>query len=128
MKVIRNDEVAKQDATDAPLFFGGKVFRQPLVSDGASKYFSFNMVGFAAGARNKFHTHTSDQILYVTKGTGIVATESEEATVNEGDTILIPAGEPHVTRNTGSEPLMLLCFFPVSEIAGRTHQPAKSLA
>ena len=95
MKVIREGDVAYKDATDAPIFFGGKVFSRPLVSDGASKYFNFNKIGFAAGARNKFHTHTSDQILFVTGGTGIVATESEEATVNQGDTILIPAGEKH---------------------------------
>ena len=93
MKVIKDSDVAHQDATDNPLFFGGKVFSQPLVRD--NKYFNFSMVGFAAGARNKFHTHTSDQILFVTGGTGIVATESEEVTVNHGDTILIPAGEKH---------------------------------
>ena len=95
MKVIRIAEVAELDATSAPLFFGGKVSRQPLVGDGASSYFNFGIVNFAAGARNKFHTHTSDQVLYVTNGTGIVATEGEEAVVKAGDTVLIPAGEKH---------------------------------
>ena len=39
-----------------------------------------------------------------------------------GDTILIPSGEKHATRNTGSEPLVLLCFFPVADIAQRTQE------
>ena len=95
MKVIRSGEVAEQDATDAPIFVGGRVTRQPLVSGGMSEYYNFNIVAFAAGARNKFHAHTADQILFVTVGTGIVATEREEAVVERGDTIFIPAGEKH---------------------------------
>jgi oxalate decarboxylase/phosphoglucose isomerase-like protein (cupin superfamily) len=35
--------------------------------------------------------------------------------VTAGDTILVPAGELHVTRNTGSSPLRLLCFFPTAD-------------
>ena len=95
MKVIRTDDVVEEDVTGGPVFFGGKVTRKPLVGGEISSYYNFGIVGFAAGARNKFHTHTSDQILFVTQGTGIVATESEEAVVKEGDAVLIPAGEKH---------------------------------
>jgi len=52
-------------------------------------------VNFSPGAVNVFHTHTSDQILYVTEGKGIVATENEEVTVTPGTIIFIPAGERH---------------------------------
>ena len=95
MKIIRRSEVDAQDATGAPIFVGGKVARRPLVGGDASGYFNFGIVEFAAGARNKLHTHTSDQILYVTKGRGFVGTESETFEVEEGDTAFIPAGEKH---------------------------------
>ena len=95
MRVFRTDEVEEQDVTNAPIFFGGKVSRVPLVPTGMSRSFSFNIVKFAAGARNKFHTHTRDQILFVISGTGIVATEEEEVVARQGDTILIPAREKH---------------------------------
>ena len=45
--------------------------------------------------------------------------ESGDHELGAGDTILIPAGEPHVTRNTGSEPLVLLCFFPTARVTAR---------
>ena len=102
MKVIRKGSGPEEDRSDAPIFFGGKVTGQPIVGGGDSSYFNFNMVSFAAGARNKFHTHTSDQILYVTGGSGIVATEIEEVEVAEGDTALIPAGEKHWHGATAS--------------------------
>ncbi|MDA1347881.1 MAG: cupin domain-containing protein [Chloroflexi bacterium] len=95
MKVIRSDEVEEQDATEAPIFFGGRVSRRLLVNKDLSKQFAFNIVSFEPGARNKLHTHTSDQILFVTDGAGHVATEGETFTVSEGDTVFIPAGEKH---------------------------------
>jgi quercetin dioxygenase-like cupin family protein len=50
---------------------------------------------FRNGARNKLQTHTTDQILIVTAGLGIVATEHEEREVTAGDVAFIPAGERH---------------------------------
>ena len=52
-------------------------------------------VTFKAGARNRLHSHTTDQILIVTAGLGIVATESEEREIAAGDVAFIPAGERH---------------------------------
>ena len=95
MKVIRIADVPKEDATSNPIFFGGTVSRQDLVNDKTSKFFNFSVVNFNAGARNKLHTHTSDQILLVIHGKGIVATEELEEIVTEGTTIHIPAGETH---------------------------------
>ena len=50
---------------------------------------------FAKGAKNKFHAHSSDQILFVTEGHGLVATEANEVSIQEGDSVFIPAGEKH---------------------------------
>jgi quercetin dioxygenase-like cupin family protein len=45
--------------------------------------------------RNKFHAHDSEQILIITAGKGVVATEKEEKIVTVGDIVLIAAGEKH---------------------------------
>ena len=58
-------------------------------------YYNFTSVSFEPGARTKFHAHTSDQVLYVTEGSGIVADESGEVEINPGDAAYIPAGERH---------------------------------
>ena len=94
MHVIKNNSVPEEDATSAPLFYGGPVSRQPIVG-AESNFFSFAQVNFYAGAKNKYHAHSTDQILFVTSGTGIVASEEEEITITDGDTAFIPAGEKH---------------------------------
>src|SRR2546423_1636351 len=42
-----------------------------------------------------WHTHTCDQILVVTSGSGMVATEHERREINVGDVVHIKAGERH---------------------------------
>ena len=95
MEVVRQNDVNPEDASNAPLFYGGKVTRQPLIGGSRTDQFNFSLVSFYGGAKNHFHTHTSDQILFATHGEGIVANESEEVVMKAGDTAFIPAGEKH---------------------------------
>jgi len=53
------------------------------------------IVDFPPGVRNKFHVHTREQLLFVTGGEGVVASESEEVKVKAGDMVFIPKGERH---------------------------------
>ena len=101
MKVIRIGEVPKEVAGTAS-FIGGQVTRQTLIGPQGSRFFSMAVVNFSPGARNNFHVHTSDQILIVTAGEGIVATEVEEQVVGMGDVIHIPVGERHWHGATGN--------------------------
>jgi quercetin dioxygenase-like cupin family protein len=68
------------------------------------------------------HYHQGfEECIYVMSGEGCTEADSGKHRLKAGDTILIPPGERHVTRNTGQEPLVLLCFFPVADISKRTH-------
>jgi len=57
--------------------------------------FNLSIVNFSAGARNKMHTHSSDQVLFVTAGKGIIAIETREEVIGVGDVVHIPAEEKH---------------------------------
>src|SRR5262252_6395479 len=92
MKVLKPDEIPAQPVT-APLFTGGEVTRQTLLTPEASKNFNLGIVYFGPGARNKMHTHSSDQVLFVTAGKGIIATETEQQVIVPGDVVHIPSDE-----------------------------------
>ena len=69
------------------------------------------------------HFHNGfEECIYVISGTGCTEADSGSYPLRTGDTILIPSGEKHATRNTGDEPLVLLCFFPVADISKRTEE------
>ena len=73
------------------------------------------------------HYHQGfEECIFVMSGQGTTHADSGEYPLKAGDTILIPSGEKHATRNTGAEPLVLLCFFPVADISKRTQESSKS--
>jgi quercetin dioxygenase-like cupin family protein len=70
------------------------------------------------------HQHSEfEECMYTLAGQGTTFADSGEYEMKPGDTLLMPPGEKHVTRNTGSEPLVLLCFFPVANIVAGTQEP-----
>ncbi|MGH6727005.1 MAG: cupin domain-containing protein [Pseudolabrys sp.] len=64
--------------------------------------------------------HGYEECIYVLRGEGRTLSESGEFAIKPGDVVLVPPEEKHVTRNTGSEPLVLLCFFPTPDIVAST--------
>jgi quercetin dioxygenase-like cupin family protein len=74
------------------------------------------------------HQHSEfEECIYTLSGRGTTFADSGEYEMRPGDALLMPAGEKHVTRNTGNEPLVLLCFFPVADVARATQEPGVSL-
>ena len=69
------------------------------------------------------HYHNGfEECIYVLAGAGTTFADSGNYPLTAGDTILIPSGEKHVTRNTGNVPLVLLCFFPIADISKHTQE------
>ena len=93
MKVLKPDEIPAESA-NSPLFTGGPVTRQTLLTPESSNYFNLAVVNFSAGARNKMHIHSSD-LVFVTAGKGIIATEARQEVISVGDVVHITAEEKH---------------------------------
>jgi len=66
-----------------------------VIADGGSENYKCSVVNFDQGATTGWHAHDCDQILVVTSGEGIVATEAEERAITVGDVVHIKAGERH---------------------------------
>jgi quercetin dioxygenase-like cupin family protein len=93
MKRFRQDRaLAERDTGD---IFVGEVLRQNMVTADETPTLRVNAVTFVDGARNRWHHHSTEQVLVVTDGAGLVANEHETFHVTTGDVVLIPAGERH---------------------------------
>ena len=63
-----------------------------------------------AGASTQEHYHAqTEEIYFITAGTGRMRIEDEAQEVKVGDAIAIPPGKKHKLWNTGTESLTLLC-------------------
>jgi mannose-6-phosphate isomerase-like protein (cupin superfamily) len=62
------------------------------------------------GAETEEHYHgVSEEIYLFTSGSGTMKLGDEQTEVSAGDTVVIPPGTLHKLRNTGTDPLKLLC-------------------
>lgn len=113
MNVVRRDDSAEVPAT-APLFIG-TVHSRPLIPRDMSPNVTVSLVRFTDGARNKRHVHTADQILYITEGEGIVASQEHEHHVSAGDIVHVPAGEVHWHGAAPGENMAHLSILPPCE-------------
>ena len=90
-----------------------EILSSRLGSDAVSLRLVEIPVASLATPPRKHHFHSDhEECIYILSGEGRTIADSGEYALGPGDTILIPPGEKHVTRNTGDEPLLMLCFFP----------------
>jgi quercetin dioxygenase-like cupin family protein len=116
-----------KEAEAKTLALPGRISREIVSGDRGSQNVSFRIVRIeppVAGQTPRGpHVHDGfEECIHVLSGQGATEAESGTFALGAGDTILVPPGELHVTRNTGTEPLVLLCFFPVGEIASGTRE------
>ena len=96
MKIINLKDAEAKTVEGSPLFFGGQVQTQFLLEEEHhAPKISISNVKFNPGARNRFHSHSGEQILYVIEGKGIIATKDKEYTITPGMLVFIPPGEIH---------------------------------
>jgi quercetin dioxygenase-like cupin family protein len=69
--------------------------RQTIIEPGDSANYNCSVVTFSQGCTTGWHTHNCDQVLIVTSGSAMVATEHERREINVGDVVHIKAGERH---------------------------------
>ena len=88
-----------------------KWFVTPELTEGAG--ITFGEVVLQPGRGHDRHNHPeSEEILYVLSGEGEQMLDDREPfDVKPGDTIYVPTGVFHSTRNTGWEPMRLLALY-----------------
>jgi quercetin dioxygenase-like cupin family protein len=112
-------------ADSETLTLPGRLSREVVSGKVGAERVSFRVVEIAPQPPGKTgrgpHFHRDfEECIYVLSGAGVTETNGVEHPLQAGDTILIPPGELHATRATGTKPLRLLCFFPIAAVAPGT--------
>lgn len=96
MRIVHQDTSKAEDRTGSMgNMFTGKVLMQKLVAEGDAPSLRVTSVTFVDGCRNTWHTHTTEQVLVITDGVGIVAESDGEREIVKGDVVLIDPSERH---------------------------------
>src|SRR5690606_27685558 len=93
MKVVNLNKV-KREKKGAPLFTEEVEIQTPI-SEADGSELNVGYVHFPKGVRNKFHTHTHDQVLIAVEGEGFYKTRKKRFKMRKGDVAWSKAGEEH---------------------------------
>jgi quercetin dioxygenase-like cupin family protein len=95
-RVVRVLKMDRKDRTRSVAeIFSGEVETLTAVGGEHSPHLRLSEIHFKDGARNRWHIHTTDQILVCTEGEGTIATETEQHELVPGIVALIPASTRH---------------------------------
>jgi quercetin dioxygenase-like cupin family protein len=62
------------------------------------------------------------EVIHVLEGAGTAWLDGETTRVRAGDLYVIPAGVPHCTIPDAGNEMLLLCTFPVADLAAETEE------
>lgn len=99
------DQVAPYQTKDGSLI---RELMHPSRHGNAAQSLAHATIDVGAGTRRHYH-RSSEELYHVLAGEGAIRLDHETLALKTGDTILIRPGTPHSLRNTGNEPLQLLC-------------------
>jgi quercetin dioxygenase-like cupin family protein len=88
---------------DQRAIFSGAVETYALPDERRQYTARVALVAFSPNSRTTWHRHSSDQVLLIVQGRGVVATDEGQSRVEAGDLVLIPAGERHWHGGTVDE-------------------------
>jgi quercetin dioxygenase-like cupin family protein len=94
VKIVTQDITRSVPRINEQMFIGD-VRGQDLVAEGEAASQRVTAITFLDGARNRWHRHSTEQVLVVTHGEGIIADSSGERTIRPGDVVLIQPNERH---------------------------------
>jgi quercetin dioxygenase-like cupin family protein len=105
VRVVRADEIgAKRGPIDAI----SKVF---LDEENGPRNMSLGWMRIPVGGKTDRHTRDVEEIIYLLKGRTKVVLEGEEAVLEPGDSLFIPAGVEHHHESIGDEEMEHLFIF-----------------
>ena len=95
----------------------GVTIRVLMGDDIGAPNFAMRHFEVAPGGNTPYHTHPWEHEVFILSGRGVVYTSKEATAISRqplvaGTAVLVEPQEEHQFRNTGEEPLRMLCLVP----------------
>lgn len=109
MKLVHYRDVPAEEVTGEA---EGVTIRWLIDENDGAKTFVMRHFETAPGGHTPHHTHDWEHEVFILAGSGVVVSEDGDKAFEAGDVVFIPGGEKHQFKNTGPEPVEMLCLIP----------------
>jgi quercetin dioxygenase-like cupin family protein len=77
-------------------------------------HFAMRMMEMEPGGHTSYHSHLEEHEFYFLEGeSAYVDGKGNETNIKAGDTIYVPADEPHQIKNVGDTLMRMICMIPI---------------
>ncbi len=118
MKVKRWTDVPAQAAEGAE----GVTVRWVINKQDGAPHFAMRVFDVQPGCSSPRHSHWWEHEVFVLEGQGVASGAAGENAISAGTVVLVPGGEVHQFRNTGSQVLRFICLIPFEWLEGLAAQ------
>jgi quercetin dioxygenase-like cupin family protein len=116
---VKKQHVSEVPASEVPEPAVGVTIRWLIDAETGAPNFAMRHFEIAPGGHTPRHAHGWEHEVFILGGTGVVVGDGGEEPFRPGDVIFMPGDEEHQFRNTGSEPVAMLCLVPEGAACGR---------
>lgn len=111
---MRKRHFTEVPATTVPAPASGVTIRWLIDEAVGAPNFAMRYFEIAPGGSTPLHAHAWEHEVFILSGSGVVVCDGGDEAFGPGDAIFVPHGERHCFRNTGTEPVAMLCLVPMS--------------
>jgi quercetin dioxygenase-like cupin family protein len=104
--------VTEVPAAEVPEPAQGVTIRWLINEDSGAPTFAMRHFEIAPGGHTPLHEHPWEHEVFILSGTGVAVGAEGETPFRPGDAMFVPGGERHHFKNTGDEPVAMLCLVP----------------
>ena len=110
MKIVKYRDIdAVKFDNDAAKKITGRVL---IGKDDGADNFCMRLFEISKNGHTPCHTHEWEHEMFIHSGRGEVLDGNEWRPVSPGTAVFIPGNVEHQIKNSGSEPLVMLCIIP----------------
>ena len=111
---MKKQHFSAAEAVDVPAPAAGVKIRWLIDEASGAPNFAMRHFEIEPGGATPLHAHEWEHEAFILTGAGVVVNAGGEDAFEPGDVIFMPAGETHCFKNTGAEPVTMLCLVPLS--------------
>jgi quercetin dioxygenase-like cupin family protein len=100
----------------------GVTIRWAINKQDGAPHFAMRVFDVQPGCSSPSHSHWWEHEVFVLDGEGVASGPDGETPISQGTVVLVPGGELHQFRNTGSQVLRFICLIPFEWLEGLAAQ------
>ena len=110
---MKKQHFTEVPAAEVPSPAVGVKIRWLIDDTSGAPNFAMRHFEIAPGGQTPLHRHDWEHEVFILTGQGVLVSDDGEKDFGPGEVVFMPGGEEHCFRNTGAEPVTMLCLVPL---------------